>query len=57
MIDDPDTPAVRSRLLDDARFTTTAGPLAGQLDEDGLMIVHDGECYRSEDVDPFYSGL
>lgn len=53
----PDTPAVRSRLLDDARFTTTAGPLAEQLDEDGHMIVHDGECYRSEDVDPFYPGL
>ncbi len=53
----PDTPEVESRLLDGAEFTTTAGPLADQLDEDGLMIVHDGELYPSEDVDPFYPGL
>jgi len=53
----PDTAPVRSRLLDGARFTTTAGPLADQLDEEGLMVLHDGECYRSEDVDPFYPGF
>jgi hypothetical protein len=53
----PDHPEIRSRLLEGARFTTTAGPMSAQLSEEGLMIVHDGNVYRSEDVDPFYPGI
>ncbi len=53
----PDTPAVGSRILDGARFTTTAGPLSSQLAVEGLMIVHEGDLYRSEDLTPFYPGV
>lgn len=53
----PDTSEVGSRILDGARFTTTAGPLSSQLGVEGLMIVHEGDLYRSEELTPFYPGV